>query len=189
MEVNLTSIETTLRDIMLTKVGQALKSASSGIEMEEGSFTAPSPKVSDYSVVFANEHTKEPNLVVALLDAAEEYVEADYTVNDVHGFIYNYWGGYIDCPWATATLKLYGNVNMLWYSTSNTPRVANTHIVLYFPFVEEEVGVTTIATHPAYYVNKNGFKITNPITTKYLQAGSKYNWCAFWLPEKESEVE
>lgn len=189
MEVNLTSVETTLRDIMLTKVGQALKSASLGIEMESGSFTAPYPKVSEYSVTFANSHTDAPNMVVLLLDEAETYDESGYANNDIHAFVYNYWGNYAPTPWASNTLKLYGDVFIWHYSTSATPHVANTNVILYAPFNPDEVGVTTVATHPAYYVSKDGFTAKNPISTKYFKDGSKYNWFAFWLPEKESEGE
>ena len=167
----------------VTRLEKFLKLAggSGGVEMESGSFIAPTPKVSEYSVTFAKTHTDPPDMVVLLLDAAESYDESRYATNDIHAFVYNYWGDYAPTPWASATLKLYGDVFIWYYSTSSTPHVTNTNVILYFPFDPEEVGVTTVLTHPATYVSKDGFTAKNPVSTKYFQSKSKYNWFAFWI--------
>lgn len=178
-------VDTTLRDLLGLEPGDVLSGGGEALEMESGSFTAPDPKVSSHAVVFSDNHDRAPDIIWVNL-VKDAWNASDYSASDIVMWGYNYIGNVMDLtPLASDTeMTMSGGVFVGYYSSNNFAYVFG---LLYWPSTPANYGTESNATRPEHYAGSTGFTIIPPTSTKYLQAGSKYNWYAYWLPHKESE--
>ena len=179
MEFNLTSVETTLRDIMLTKVGQALKSLS-GIEKEGGQFDVES-KVSSYEVTYENEHERPADLIwYAIKNASTDNNEA-YTL--MFGFMLN-WERLRTGHTFNGNTQYYGVQGFTYISSSTLQGPATSWFTEPWSTTENPSKYNM-----NYYSKVDGAVLTVYSGKYYFQASTSYEWGAYWLPEVESEGE
>lgn len=182
MEVNLTSVETTLRDIMLTKVGQALKSAS-GLEKEGGQFDVKS-KVSSYEVTYENEHERPADLIWYAIKNAASAVEEAGTL--MFGFMLN-WERLRTGETHSRNSQYYGVQGFTYINSTATPSIQGQATSWFIqPWTTTE---NPSKYNMNYYSKADKAVLTTYTSTYYFQEGSSYEWGAYWLPEVESEGE
>ena len=181
MEVNLTSIETTLRDIMLTKVGQALKSAG-GIEMESGDFTLEED-ASQPTISFSDTHEKPPALVIIQYDTNDD--SKLVSNQSMMSFLFLYIKDVVKNVHVLNGVGYWGFVaGSVYYNGGQGYSGLNS--VLHYTYAQTSF---TGKNSPGTYVTKDAITPIYPsgATARYYTAGIKYKWFAYWLPETESE--
>lgn len=182
MEVNLTSIETTLRDIMLTKVGQALKSMSE-IEKECGQFDVKE-KVSFYEVTYENEHERPADLIWYAIKNASTDSNTASTL--MFGFMLN-WERLRTGHTFNGNTEYYGVQGFTYMVVTTSASVQGQSTSW---FIQPWSTTENPTKYNMNYYSKADKAILTTYTGKYyFQVGTSYEWGAYWLPEVESEGE
>ena len=164
----------TRKEYFLKKIAESF---TGGLEMESGSFTAPDPKVSSHAVTFSDNHDRAPDIIWVNL-VKDAWVSSDYSTSDIVMWGYNYIGNMMDLTPLSSDTTMSGGVFTGYYNNGN---FAYSFGLLYWPSTPANYGTESTATKPERYAGSTGFTIIPTTGTRYLQAGSKYAWKAFWL--------